>query len=98
MHVYCKTPLTLEMWHITTPETMTDCNMSCVRDSEKHDFHNLLDTSTLVTKKLYGLHTTLLVSRGMDGSDIYLHSGKNCNFLHAFKLLLYEAGTKISRL
>ena len=26
MRVYCKTPLILDMWYITAPETMTDCN------------------------------------------------------------------------
>ena len=44
---FCKTPLTLEMWYVTTTEKMTDCNMSCVR----HDFHNFLDTSIVVTDK-----------------------------------------------
>ena len=40
---------------------------------ETHVFHNFLDTSTLVNK-LYGLH---MISSGMHGRDIYLHSGKN---------------------
>ena len=45
---------------------------------ETHDFHNFcghIDTRT--KKQSYGLH---MISCGMHGSDIYLHSGKNCHF------------------
>ena len=44
---------------------------------ETHDFHNFLDTSTFIIKKLYGLY---MISRGMHGSDIYLHSEKKISF------------------
>ena len=50
---------------------MTDCSATIM--CETHDFHNFLDTSTLVTKKLYGLH---MISRGMHTLE------KNCHFLH----------------
>ena len=61
---------------------------------ETHDFHNFLDTSTLVTKKLYGLY---MLSRDMHGSDIYLHSGKNYNFLLALNYFCTRLGPKFSQ-
>ena len=83
MRVYCKTPLTLEMWYITAPVKMTDC--------ETHHFHNFLDTSTLVTKKLYRLH---MISHGMHGSDIYLHSGKKLSFSTCMTCVYTRLGPK----
>ena len=52
MRVYCKSPLTLDMWYITALETMTDCNMSCVRHTI-FTFFGHMDTRN---NFLYGLH------------------------------------------
>ena len=87
MRAYCKTPLTLEMWHIKTPETMTDCNMSCVR----HDFHNFLDTSILVKKNCRGGIRYHVVCMGVTFS----YTQEKTVIFYMLKLLLYEAGTKI---
>ena len=48
-----------------------------VKDTRFSQLFGHIDTRK---KNVYGLH---IISGGMHASAIYLHSGKNCHFLHA---------------
>ena len=79
MRVYCKTPFNIG-YVIYISARNDDCmTVAChVKDTRFSPLFGHVDIRN--KNNVYGLH---MISRGMHASDIILHSGKNCHFLHA---------------